>query len=229
MGGIIKGVGRTVRSVVRHPLRALPAAAGFATGNPWIAAASGAVIGAHEGGTKGAIAGAIGAGLGASLGGSLGMSSAQSLPALMIGKTNYLSGMTALGAALGARSGMNSTKPPSLSSESALNSSAVPSAPLAVPTFNEMRQDATINARKVFEREGIYDILNQAGRNKRSDQEDTYRVLNPFRRFKTEIAPHERGKFPSLKKATKEQAKKRARELAFKRAQKQLEKEEKNG
>lgn len=198
-GGIFRAITRPVEQTIsglagrrNHeggPLRAavniLPAVVGVATGNPWLAAAAGAGAGAVNGGARGAITGGLGSGVGAWLGNSMAFNTAQSLPALFVGKTNYVGGLTGLGAYAGSGlgQGVEQQSPPTLSN----------GAPINIPTFEQLRKNAVIQTQQAFDREGVYHLL------------------NPFRRFNRDIALSDREKFPSLKKVAKERAKKRMR------------------
>lgn len=166
-------------SPFRHALNLVPAAVGIATGNPWLAGATGAGVGAMNGGIKGALAGGLTSGIGAYLGNAAAFRTAQSLPALALGKSAYVGAMTGIGAQLGSSLGQGQT----IGSVPAPNG-----APINIPSFEQLRQNAVIKTQEAFEKEGIY------------------RMLNPFRRFNGNIGPADRKKFPSLKKTAKERA-----------------------
>lgn len=196
MGGLLEAVEHTVSGIagrrnhegspLQHAMGIIPAAVGMATGNPWMAAAAGAAAGAANGGGRGAITGALGSGIGAWLGNTVAFNSAQSLPALALGKTNYVGAMTGLGTLMG--SGLGNRPQPPVMSVPAPNG-----APINIPSFEQLKQNAIVRTQEAFDREGVYHLL------------------NPFRRFNREIPPTERDRFPSLKRTAKERAKKRIR------------------
>lgn len=209
-------IGNAIRSVFRNPTKLLPAAAGWLTGNPWIGAAAGAIAGASEGGSKGAIMGALGSALGTYAGGNLALNSLNSFPAKMLGKLTYYKGLTSLGSALGASAAWTGPKAASLPSIPT-PSQELPITLPPIPPFEKLKREAIIDTQKVFEREGINKILHQEGRKsvaRAMDEKGVYKVLNPFRRFKTEIDPYERDKFPSLSKVAKSRTKNKKRRMS---------------
>lgn len=67
--------------------------------------------------------------------------------------------------------------------------------PINIPSFEQLQQNAVIQTQQAFDREGVYHLL------------------NPFRRFNRDIAPSDRGRFPSLTKTAKDRARKRMRHV----------------
>ncbi|MBR1734322.1 MAG: hypothetical protein IJ730_02575 [Alphaproteobacteria bacterium] len=188
-GGFVKSVWqatveRPIRAVRHNPVNILHAAVGIATGNPWLAGAAGAGVGAMNGGIGGAVKGGLGAGIGTWMGSAGGLSTAQSLPALAIGKTAYVAGMTGLGTAIG-NSMASQLSAPVLPSGQAPNG-----APINIPSFEQLQRNAVVNTQRAFDREGVYHLL------------------NPFKRFNSQIQPWERDNYPSLKKTAKSRIKK---------------------
>lgn len=197
-GGIFKPIEHTVGglfgrrnhegSPLQHAVGLLPAAIGLATGNPWLAGAAGAGVGAMNGGVRGAVVGGLGSGIGAWLGNAGAFRGAQNPIALMMGKSNYVGAMTGLGATIGSGIASQFGKP--ITSVPAPNG-----APINIPSFEQLQRNAVIQTQQAFDREGVYHLL------------------NPFRRFNRDIAPSDRGRFPSLTKTAKDRARKRMRHV----------------
>lgn len=135
--------------------------------------------GSFSSGLKGALGGALGGAAGGALAGAITGGTAGSFGGTAI--SNLLTGAGALHGA------DTFTKEPPKPISFGDNNGA----PINIPSFEQLKQNAVAKTQEAFDREGIYHLL------------------NPFRRFKREIAPADRGRFPSLAKTAKERAKKR--------------------
>lgn len=164
---------------------------------------AGAIIGGgiggllRGGGFKGAALSALTSGIGGWAGQSLGNTLASHLPAVsmpIIGgglKSFAVNAMTGLGGYMGSEVGraFSTPLPPIPNTVSTLQNGA----PVNIPSFEELQQESIKKTEQVFDREGMFKILDQSGRR------DPY--SRPYRRIgrETDIPLRDRDRFPSLK------------------------------